>query len=239
MVLGEPMRRVEASIYETLTAGAKGGGRASTPSILHGSEVAQYEDPEYLVGMLNAVPKTPESIVVLESTARGLQPLLRPVGAGGRGRGGPGDRGLYVPLFYGWQDNPFNSMRFISDEARARFEATVGDPDGGGDEEELLAGRAFGVTLEQLRWRRVTIAEECGGDIEFFHQEHPATPEQAFIGSGQPVFPGILVAKMLKAAEAAPAPVEGVLRGDEWKSHKTRSGTVRCRSVRCGCRAIR
>jgi hypothetical protein len=47
MVLGEPMRRVEASIYETLTAGAKGGGRASTPSILHGSEVAHYEDPEY------------------------------------------------------------------------------------------------------------------------------------------------------------------------------------------------
>jgi hypothetical protein len=72
MVLGDRMRKTEASIYETLTAGAKGGGRASTPSLVHGSEVAHFEDPGYLVGLLNAVPKRPETIVVLESTANGF-----------------------------------------------------------------------------------------------------------------------------------------------------------------------
>jgi hypothetical protein len=174
MVLGDPMRRVEASIYETLTAGAKGGGRASTPSILHGSEVAQYEDPEYLVGLLNAVPKTPESVVVLESTARGFNHFYDRWVRAVEGAEDPETGGLYVPLFYGWQDSPFNSLPFVSDGARARFETAIGDPDGGGDEEELMLAETFGVSLEQLRWRRVTIAEECGGDVEFFHQEHPA-----------------------------------------------------------------
>lgn len=227
MVLGDPLRRVEASIYETLTAGAKGGGRASTPSILHGSEVAQYEDPEYVVGLLNAVPKTPESIVVLESTARGFNHFYERWVRAKDGAEDPETGGLYVPLFYGWQDNPFNSLPFVSDGARDRFERTVGDPAGGGDPEEVELVEQFGVTLEQLRWRRVTIGEECGGDVEFFHQEHPATDMQAFIGSGRPVFPAILVARAIQAAESAPAPVEGVLRGDEWKVHKTRSGTVK------------
>jgi hypothetical protein len=42
------------------------------------------------------------------------------------------------------------------------------------------------VTLEQLYWRRVTMSEECDGKIDVFHQEQPATPDQAFIGSGTP-----------------------------------------------------
>lgn len=226
MVLGEPMRKVEASIYETLTAGAKGGGRASTPSLMHGSEVAHYEDPEYLVGLLNAVPKTPESLVVLESTAKGFNHFHDRWVRAVEGAEDPETGGLYVPLFYGWQDNPAYAMPFVSEQARVRFENTVGDEDGGGDPEELLLVETFNVTLEQLRWRRITIAEECGGSIEMFHQEHPATPEQAFIGSGQPVFPGILVARAINAAEAAPEPVEGVLRGVDIAVRKTRSGSI-------------
>jgi hypothetical protein len=48
-----------------------------------------------------------------------------------------------------------------------------------------------------------------------------------FIGSGRPVFPGILVARAIREAEDGPAPVEGVLRGVDWKEKRTRSGTVR------------
>jgi hypothetical protein len=44
MTLGDRARPEEASTYETQTAGAKGGGRASTPSKVHGSEVAHWED---------------------------------------------------------------------------------------------------------------------------------------------------------------------------------------------------
>jgi hypothetical protein len=203
MVLGDRMRKTEASIYETLTAGAKGGGRASTPSLVHGSEVAHFEDPGYLVGLLNAVPKRPETIVVLESTANGFNHFHDRWQRANEGAEDPETGGLYVPLFFGWQDNPLNAMPFPSPEARSRFEDTIGDPAGGGDPEEQWLVEAFGVTLEQLRWRRITRDEECGGDIEFFHQEHPATPEQAFIGSGNPVFAAILVSRALKQAEEA------------------------------------
>jgi hypothetical protein len=138
----------------------------------------------------------------------------------------PETGGLYTPLFYPWHANPYNALAFVSDQARDRFERTIGDSDGGGDDEEPELIEQFGVSLEQLRWRRVTIDDECGGDRDFFHQEHPATPEQAFIGSGRPVFPGILVARAIRKAEEAPAPATGVLRGEKWKERRTRSGTV-------------
>jgi hypothetical protein len=138
---------------------------------------------------------------------------------------------LYVPLFYGWQDNPFNSAAVRQRRGARPVRATIGDPDGGGDEEEPWLLEQFGVTLEQLRWRRVTIAEECGGDIEFFHQEHPATPEQAFIGSGRPVFPGILVAKMIKAAEKPRRrPWRACCAAMSGRSARPGRGRSRCRS---------
>jgi hypothetical protein len=131
--------------------------------------------------------------------------------------------GQFVPLFYGWQDNPFNSRPFVTDQARDRFERSIGQD----DDEEILLREQFGVTLEQLWWRRTSSTRRRStGNVEKFHQEHPATPEQAFIGSGQPVFSGILVARAIKAAEASPAPVEGVLRGDEWVEKSTRRGTI-------------
>jgi hypothetical protein len=226
MSLGDKQRPTEASVYETLTAGSVSAGRGFTPSMLHGSEVAHWEDPAFLVGLLNAVPKTPETIVVLESTANGFNHFHTRWTRAVEGAEDPETGGLYAPLFYGWQDNPFNALPFPSDAARERFERTIGDADGGGDEEEEWLRHEFQVTLEQLRWRRVTIAEECGGDLELFHQEHPATAEQAFIGSGRPVFPALLVAKAIKRAESAPAPVEGVLRGVDVRERKTRSGSI-------------
>lgn len=227
MTFGDRMRPVEASLYETLTAGSSGSGRGSTPDMFHASEAAWYEDPNFLVGALTAVPQEPETIIVVESTAHGFNNFHTMWERAVSGAEDPDLGGFYTPLFFGWHDNPFNARQFISEEARDRFEKTLGDPDAGGDEEELLLLEQFGVTLEQLFWRRTTInGLPFNGDVEQFHQEHPSTPEQAFIGSGQPVFPGILVARALKEAARAERPVEGVLRGAEHRERKTRRGTV-------------
>jgi hypothetical protein len=174
--------------------------------------------------------------VVLESTANGFNHFHDRWQRAVEGAEDPDTGGLYAPLFFGWQDNPFNAMRFGSEEARARFGRTVGDPDGGGDEEEPWLVEQFGCSLEQLRWRRVTRDEECGGKVELFHQEHPATPEQAFIGSGNPVFSQILVSRMIRAAEQAHEPVQGVLRPVDVVERRLRTGSIWCRSGRCGCR---
>lgn len=227
MELGQRARRWEKSIYRTMTAGSKGGGRAGTPSIVHASEFAHYEDPDYGVGLFNALPLEPETIGVIESTAKGFNHFFKLWDLAVRGSEDPETGVVWVPLFYGWQDNPRNSLPFLTDRARERFERTVGDEGGGGDPEEVLLVESFGVTLEQLNWRRAIInGPEGNGSIEWFHQEHPTTAEQMFIGSGQPVFPGILVARAIREAGEAPAPVEGVLRGLDWRERKTRAGTV-------------
>jgi hypothetical protein len=47
----------------------------------------------------------------------------------------------------------------------------------------------FGLTSEQLHWRRWRIDQpDIGGDLRKFHQEFPAYPEQAFISTGSHVF---------------------------------------------------
>jgi len=53
------------------------------------------------------------------------------------------------------------------------------------DEREL---RELGVTDGQILWRRLTIKDECGGDVDLFRQEYPSTAAEAFIVSGRPFF---------------------------------------------------
>jgi hypothetical protein len=225
--LGDKQRRAEKSIYRTLTAGAKGGGRAATPNIIHASEYGHWEDPDYGVGLFNAMPLEPETIGIVESTANAFNHFHAMWQRAVAGAEDEEIGGTWVPLFYGWQHNPYNALQFVSDRARERFERTLGDEDGGGDPEEIELVEVHGVTLEQLNWRRAIInGPEGGGSLEWFHQEHPATPEQAFIGSGRPVFPGILVARAIREAEESPRPVEGVLRGAEWVEKRTRAGSV-------------
>jgi hypothetical protein len=228
MQLGDRRRPTEGSVIETMTAGAKGAGRGGTPSLWHGSEAAWWDDPTFITGALSALPLRPETIAVLESTANGFNHFFDTWQNAVSGAEDPEVGGLWIPLFYGWQDNPYNMLPFSSDLARDRFERTIGDADGGGDEEEVWLIEDLGVTLEQLHWRRTILSgPEMNRKLELFHQEHPATPEQAFIGSGTPVFAGILVSRALSAAGAADEPAQGLLRGDDWKVRETRAGTVR------------
>jgi hypothetical protein len=43
----------------------------------------------------------------------------------------------------------------------------------------------YGLFLEQLAWRRYTIRSDCGGDVQTFRREHPATPEEAFTAASR------------------------------------------------------
>ena len=54
------------------------------------------------------------------------------------------------------------------------------------DEQELLDRFGDWVTLEQLQWRRETIATKCGGDVGGFRQQYPSTDEEAFGATGPP-----------------------------------------------------
>lgn len=151
------------------TAGGKGVGRSNTVLNLHASEVAFWGDnaKETLNGLMQAVPSTNNSMVIIESTANGFNYFKE---LWDKAVNGEND---FVPVFFAWFELEEYKKPYDG------FELTA--------EEKELQER-FDLSLEQLSWRRWCIKNNCGGDIELFKQEYPSTPEEAFISTGACVF---------------------------------------------------
>ncbi len=156
------------------TAGGDGIGRSYTLKALHLSEFAFWpgDKLDTLTGLMQAVPDLPGTLVVIESTANGYDEFKkqwdRAVKAQTEGREG------FVPIFFAWFEMP-EYRRPVP----KGFQRT--------EEEEALA-QTFGLDDEQLAWRRWCIDNNCGGDLNKFRQEYPATPDEAFIATGSCVF---------------------------------------------------
>jgi hypothetical protein len=237
MEFGESSRKLReqgrtgSSMLSIDTANTPESGRSDTRNLVHLSEVAKWPDASTsgttskMISMLNSVPYRPETLVVMESTASGLNHFYRRWISACEGEDDPDTGETYATLFVPWWRDPDYARQFATPEDRERFAATIGTGDYGEDEPELV--EVHGCTPEQLWWRRMQIRTQHHDDIDKFHQEYPSTPEEAFIGSGRTVFSGILISRAIKAAEEAPAPVVGTLRGAEFVERRTRSGTVR------------
>lgn len=177
------------STIQIATAKNIRAGRGRTLASLHASEVAFWDRPtELMLGLRQSVPNTPESMIVLESTANGVGNYFYKTWKSAES----GDS-EYVPLFFPWWQHPE-----YSGSASGLREGLGGHL----NEEERLLSR-IGVDDDHLVWRRYAIRDLCGGDLNQFHQEYPSTPEEAFIVSGTNVFP-------LDPLRAAYQPMEGV-----------------------------
>lgn len=157
------------SKIKCFTAGGTGIGRSDTLNNLHLSELAFWtgDKKETLTGLLQAVPNDPDTMVVIESTANGFEYFKE---LWDNSVAGKND---FVPVFIGWNELIDYQMPYTG------FELTK-------EEKELQ--KTFGLTLEQLTWRRWCIANNCGNDIQQFKQEYPITPEEAFISTGKCYF---------------------------------------------------
>lgn len=151
------------------TAGGKGVGRSDTLTCLHASEVAFWPGDilQTLAGILQAVPTTPDSMVILESTANGFNAFKELWDHAVTGQSD------FVPLFFPWYE-----MQTYRRPYHGEILTT---------EEKELQER-FGLDHEQIMWRRWCIANNCNHDLQMFKQEYPATPEEAFIATGASVF---------------------------------------------------
>jgi hypothetical protein len=185
------------SSIEVRTAGNKEAGRGSTFHCLHLSEVASWPDPELLAtSLFPTVPPLPETIVVLESTAKGAGSWWHDFWIKSK----DGATG-YMPVFLPWYLDPVYS---VSPEEAADL---LTDPDE--EEQELLK---MGLTPEQVAFRRKTIASY---GLDYWRQEMPTVDSEAWLGIGDPVFPRKVVAKMIETAMRNP-PV--------WRGHLTERG---------------
>lgn len=126
----------------------------------------------FMDGTMQRVPNHPETIVIVESTGFGeggpfyelCQRAQDPTRAGG-----------WLFVFFGWHEHPEYSIP-VSDPAAFQRDLSI---------EEKEERQRYGLTLQQLAWRRWCIVNNCENRVEVFRQEFPSNPREAFQSSSR------------------------------------------------------
>jgi hypothetical protein len=183
------------------TANNVQAGTGLTPHFLHSSETAKWvKGVETSKALFQSIGDSPETTVILESTAQGFDSLFHPMWENAErnckvewieDKKGNFTADIqvedtfewngYVPVFISWMEDPDYQMAFESEDEQIRFESIVDDY------ENMLISK-FGATFEQLKWRRWTLANKCLDDLRTFKQEYPSFPQEAFVVSGNARF---------------------------------------------------
>lgn len=164
------------SAFRVATAGGRGVARGEMLTFAHLSEVA-FWPPAFannnFNGLVQAIPEEDGTFIFLESTAQGVTGKFYEMYQGAVRRD---------HLWNGYE--VFFSAWFESDEYRETAPADfVRTP----EEEDLIKEFSHkGLTSnDQLYWRRKKVATN---GMDLFKQEYPATPEEAFLSTGRPIF---------------------------------------------------
>ena len=156
--------------YKLGTAGNKSVGRSSTVQLLHGSEAAYWPNASaHSKGILQAVPNEPGTEIFFESTACGTGNYFHQQWQMAES-GASQFIAVFIPWF--WQDE------YVAPLPKD-FEKT---------DEEIHLQQVYGLTENQLSWRRNKIQELSAGGTDGtreFQQEYPCTPREAFVMSGE------------------------------------------------------
>lgn len=158
------------SEIKCMTAGSDGVGRSDTYIQLHLSEYAFWpgKKKETYLGLIQAVPLTRNSIVIIESTPNGYDDFKDKWDDAIAGKSD------FVPLFFPWFINPKYRMKYDG------FNLTM-------EEQEMK--KIYNLDNEQISWRRWCIKNNCSNDLDQFKQEYPSCPEEAFLSTGKCIFP--------------------------------------------------
>lgn len=179
----------------TLVDSAEGPDyRGDTLRYFHAIEPAEWPKAEQKANAVTkCVPKAAGTYGFIEGTARGETGWFAETwkNAWKRRQYGEGMVGATVACFYPWfihEKYRWSTVygRPLPEKVKSEIEGTLSEEERGLLEKSYLR-RGHGrvkIDLDQLAWRRMVIEDECQGSVEFFHQEYPSTPEEAFLSSG-------------------------------------------------------
>ncbi len=160
------------------------------------SEVAYWANAaEHAKGIFQAVPHERDTEIILESTANGVGNYFHE-----QWQLAESGQSEFIPIFVPW---------YWQDEYVFPLPAdfTVTD-----DEKDLK--QYYGLTDEQLMWRRVKINELSVGGVDgskAFMSEYPNTATEAFISTGEDTF--INAASVMRARKTEVEPIGPLLIG--------------------------
>ena len=162
------------SVLDLATAGAVQSGRGMASSFLHLSEAAFFPGMESFASLLPTVAFDPASFIVVESTANGKI-------------------GMGAAFYEYWQhavagQNDYEAVfcPWHGDTTCIRPDSEADDAPA--DDYERWLMREFKCTNGQIAWWRATLETECKGNMALMGQEYPASPEEAFVSTGDPAF---------------------------------------------------
>ena len=139
--------------------------RGGTYNLIHASEYAFWGNMEQAIASLFGA-RTKEAKVVLESTANGMNEAYDMWSK----------ESGFTKIFLSWK----------MDREYRLSESKFTDP----TEEELEYGYENKVDEQQFNWMVSTLRTACANNWNIFNQEYPSNPEDAFIATGSPFFPG-------------------------------------------------
>jgi hypothetical protein len=189
------------SIALKFTAEKPTGTRGGTPQTVVATEAAFYpsegkkEATETMTALSNSVPKLPGTLVIIESTAKGLAGFFPKKWQDAQWPkfypkdeqywlkyldGAEDGQSDYIRVFVAWWEMREYRMEVTAEEARV-IQSTL-------TAEETKGIQAYGWTVEQLRWRRYTIINDCENNETKFKEEFPSSPDEPFTSSGSPRF---------------------------------------------------
>lgn len=150
--------------YEVGTAGSPDIGRGGTVQLLHGSEVAFWQKGEEIAaGAQQQVPDANGTEIILESTANGIGGYFYEMWTEAEA-----GKNEYIAIFVPW---------YWQEEYR-----TPVPPDFAMEPEEMELADLYGLSPDQVYWRRLKIASLRS---EWrFKQEYPFNAQEAFQMSG-------------------------------------------------------
>lgn len=199
--------RYQSQIITKTAGNKKGSSRSYTYNFLHISEEAHFDASDEVSSALNASVMYAEKYE--ESTAAGegnifYESWRRAISVEDAldrlrtGRPMPPTWNKKFRFFWAWHQDPGYRRALMPGEG-ALITKTM-------DEEEKYLVEAYGCTLEQLAWRRDKIAGDCSDQAEmdpldYFHQEYPSDPDEAFVSKGKTVFAQKRLKSMRDAGE--------------------------------------
>ncbi len=209
IVMGAPFN----SRIQVVSANTPNPGFGETNLYVDMEETSKWPDAEEKgKGIELALPELPETLAIDVSQAKGntgyfadkfrrawykQQGLALPDDLKQEDNGGVSDgsgwHAMFIPWFlheeYRWTKIGSNPP-VLPEPVRARIEKTLTP------EERILLAQRFHirgkppqcVSYDQLAWRRYYISEKCNGNLQTFHEQCPAFPEEALLASGRSAF---------------------------------------------------
>ena len=152
--------------YAIGTAGGGTVGRSDTIQLLHGSEVAFWQNTDEIsTGIMQTVADVKNTEIILESTANGIGNMYHRLAMDAL-HGKNQYQLIFIPWY--WQDE------YRSDVPEG-FRLT---------DDEVRYKEAYKLDDEQMAWRRNKISSFTAGEWQF-KQEYPATASEAFQTSSE------------------------------------------------------